>query len=77
MPEMTNQQRAEAAAEAVDAYSEAAQFGEIIPAEILGDLLGDLRHWAARVGVDFEQCDRNARTCFEAEVREEASHAQS
>jgi hypothetical protein len=72
MPEMTNQQRAEAAAQAVEAYRVAGEYSDQHPAELLGDLLGDLRHWAAKVGVDFEQCDKNARACFENEVREEA-----
>ena len=75
MPEMTNEQRAKAAQAAVNAYAIA---GEVIlphPAELLGDLLGDLRHWAAKVGVDFEICDKNARACFDAEVKEEKDNA--
>jgi hypothetical protein len=73
---MTNEQRAVVAGEAITAYQKAGEYkayspSEILP-ELLGDLLGDLRHWAAKVGVDFEQCDRNARACFENEVKEEA-----
>ena len=71
MPEITNDERAQVAQVAVNAYAIA---GEAIlphPAELLGDLLGDLRHWAVKVGVDFEVCDKNARICFENEVRKE------
>jgi hypothetical protein len=75
MPEMTNEQRAVVAAQAVEAYRVAGEYSDQHPAELLGDLLGDLRHWAAKVGVDFEQCDRNALACFEAEVKEEADNA--
>jgi hypothetical protein len=75
MREMTNEQRAKAAQAAVNAYAIAGEANLPHPAEILGDLLGDLRHWAAKVGVDFEQCDKNARICFENEVKEEADDA--
>jgi len=74
--EMTNDERAVVAAQAVEAYRCAGEYyGDMHPAELLGDLLGDLRHWAAKVGVDFEQCDKNARICFENEVKEEADDA--
>jgi hypothetical protein len=75
MREMTNIQRACVAAVTVEAYRTAGKYEDMVPAEILGDLLGDLRHWAAKVGVDFEQCDKNARICFENEVKEEADDA--
>lgn len=76
MREMTNDQRAVVAAQAVEAYAVAGEYDDPNPsaAEVLGDLLGDLRHWAAKVGVDFEQCDRNARACFENEVKEEGGN---
>lgn len=70
MPEMTNDERAYVAALTIDAYEKLGEYVNPHPAELLGDLLGDLRHWAAKVGVDFEQCDKNARKCFENEVRE-------
>lgn len=73
--EMTNDERAVVAAQAVEAYRVAGEYTDQSPAELLGDLLGDLRHWAAKVGVDFEQCDKNARICFENEVKEEADDA--
>jgi hypothetical protein len=72
MPEMTNEQRAVLAGKAVGWYALKGEYQKMVHAELLGDLLCDLRHWAAKVGVDFEVCDRNARACFEAEVREEA-----
>lgn len=75
MREMTNDERAVVAAQAVEAYRVAGEHADQSPAELLGDLLGDLRHWAAKVGVDFEQCDKNARACFENEVEEEADDA--
>ena len=74
MREMKNQERAWAAAAAVESYSSYGGYRKPHPAELLGDLLGDLRHWAAKVGVDFEQCDRNARACFENEVKEEGGN---
>lgn len=69
--ELTNRDRASLGADAVTAYAVAGEYGDLVPAEILGDLLGDLRHWAKRHDVDFEQCNKNARTCFNHEVREE------
>jgi hypothetical protein len=75
MCEMTNEQRAVVAAQAVETYRVAGEYKDLHPAVILGDLLGDLRHWAAKVGVDFEVCDKNARICFENEVKEEADDA--
>ena len=75
MREMTNDERAVVAAQAVEAYRCAGEYyGETHPAELLGDLLGDLRHWAAKVGVNFEICDKNARACFENEVKEEGDN---
>jgi hypothetical protein len=73
MREMTNQLRSQAAAEAVKSYAIIGEYDDPNPsaAEVLGDLLGDLRHWAAMVGVNFEICDKNARACFENEVKEE------
>jgi len=68
--EMTNDERAVVAAQAVEAYRVAGEYTDQSPAELLGDLLGDLRHWAAMVGVNFEQCDKNARACFKAEVKD-------
>lgn len=75
MREMTNKQRALVAAEAVDAYEKAGgyAYGETHPAELLGDLLGDLRHWADREGADYILCANNARTCYEDESGEEIS----
>lgn len=75
MREMTNGQRALVAALTIDAYEKLGEYVNPHPAELLGDLLGDLRHWAAMVGVDFEQCDKNARACFENEVKEEGDDA--
>jgi len=74
MREMTNEQRAWAAAEAIECYSRSGGYRKPHPAELLGDLLGDLRHWAAMVGVNFEICDKNARACFENEVKEEGDN---
>lgn len=73
--EMTNGERAVVAAQAVEVYRVAGEYTDQSPAELLGDLLGDLRHWAAKVGVNFEICDKNARACFENEVKEEAGDA--
>jgi hypothetical protein len=69
--EMTNQDRAELAGAAVAEYMLQGEYFQPHASGVLGDLLGDLRHWAKREEVDFEVCDRNAKACFEAEVREE------
>ena len=43
--------------------------------EYLVDLLADLRHWAARDGVDFDAADRMAETHFQCELDEEAEQS--
>lgn len=60
--------RAEWANEALLAF--AGQSGQNLAdeaPEVLGDLLADLRHWAARNDVDFDVCARNALAVYEEE----------
>lgn len=71
MPEMTNRERASLAADAVTAYAASSKRMELVPAEILGDLLCDLRHFADRHNVDFDQCAKNAKACYLEEKGEE------
>jgi hypothetical protein len=69
--DVTNTERAELAGAAAQAYANEGGYFDPNPAELLGDLLGDLRHWAKAMDVDFDQCAKNARACFEEEVKEE------
>jgi len=71
MPEVTNEQRAELAGAAAQCYANEGGYFDPNPAEILGDLLGDLRHWAEAMGVDFDQCAKNAKACYLEEKGEE------
>jgi len=70
MPEMTNDERAYIAKRVLGRYAYLCKYKDPVPAEVLGDLLGDLRHFAKAHGVDFEQCNRNAKACFEEESHE-------
>lgn len=40
-------------------------------AEILRDLLGDLRHWAERVGVDYDLAAQMGKEMYETEKEED------
>jgi hypothetical protein len=77
---MTNKERADDAATAIDAFvrtqePRARDLDSAIsqsPQEFLVDLLTDLRHWALQNGVEFDGADRLAAGHFQSELNEEA-----
>lgn len=87
--EPDNNDRADFANDAVSAYFERTRPSDPYPAEIgacdaddkealaevLGDLLCDLRHWADVVGLDFEECNENGEGHYDIEVEEEQARA--
>lgn len=69
-----NQDRIAWAGMAVGAYWSATRSTTGDPyLEVLGDLLGDLRHWALANGVDFDVANAHGAAHFAAECAEEDS----
>ncbi|WP_306017580.1 hypothetical protein [Oceanicaulis sp. MMSF_3324] len=71
---MNNQDRAERANAALNAYcahvgDQRSAFGE---RELLGDMLGDLMHYAQSVGVPFDEVMKTGEMTFITECDEEA-----
>lgn len=70
-----NIDRSNAARKAVNRYS-THTYGQTPELDdLLQDFLGDLRHFARRYGVNYDEIDRRARETFEEELREEAADA--
>lgn len=70
MTDRTNEDRAETAAEALDAYARLCYFhpaGEPTGAAV-GDLLADLRHLCDRHGIDFDQMVTRSAVNYDAEI---------
>jgi hypothetical protein len=73
MPELTNDDRADKAMQAVGAYRNVTRFdpNDFDMQEVVQDLLGDLQHLADREGIDFAQALRMGTTTHEEEKQEE------
>jgi hypothetical protein len=69
-PEGRNDNRAQWAGEAVDAFIVATGTDE---EHVLGDLLADLMHWSDRNNYDFDAALDRARAHYEAETSGEAA----
>lgn len=78
MAELTNDDRAARAADALGCYCLHSRFTtdlrhpSVDVAELVGDFLGDLRHLCDRQAVDFAAADRHGQHHYEAERREGA-----
>jgi len=74
MTDITNEQRAAWAAQALLQYAISKEGGEElydVAVFVLYDLLSDLRHYADREGIDFKACLDFAEMHYEAEIAEE------
>lgn len=71
MSELNNKDRADFAREAMEAYT--ARKGSDEPQTDLVDLLGDLRHFAAEEGLDFEAAVQTSLMHFEEESETDAA----
>lgn len=63
-----NEDRARRAALAIKAYIQDDDVFSLDRAEVLADLLCDLRHWAAFRGVNFKEANTRAAGHFEVET---------
>lgn len=69
-----NTRRAGFAGQAVIAYADATRHGtgsEVDVPEVIGDLLGDLRHLCDALGLDFDALSEDGRERYDAELRGE------
>lgn len=76
--ERTNLDRANRAERALLEYNgaDSRPFGNDGRAEMLGDMLGDLRHYCRLYGVSFAECERRGFLMSEQERREDSDGAQ-